>query len=83
MFPISNGMNIKKGDNVVVITGADSGKSAKVIRSIPKKEMVVVEGVNEKSKRVRPKKTGEKGQVIKIATPVHISNVRLADKKKK
>lgn len=76
-------MKIKKGDNVKVIAGSDVGKTGKVIRALPKNEMVVVEGVNVKQKRVKPKKTGEKGQAISIATPVHVSNLAITDKTKK
>lgn len=69
-------MKLKKGDNVLVISGKDRGKAAKVLRSFPKEMKVLVEAINLKSKRMRPKKQGEKGQMIKIPAPIDISNVK-------
>jgi large subunit ribosomal protein L24 len=66
---------IKKGDNVKVIAGADKGKTGKVLQVFPKLEMVLVEGVNLKSKNVKAKRDGEKGTIVKKANPIHISNV--------
>lgn len=74
-------MKIKKGDKVIVITGKDKGKSGPVIKSFPKIDMVLVEGVNKKKVHKRPRKSGEKGKIIDRATPVHVSNVKkLKDK---
>jgi large subunit ribosomal protein L24 len=72
-------MKLKKGDNVIVITGKDKGKKGKIIRALPKDNKVIVEGLNMVSKHKRPKKSGEKGQVIKIAMPIHASNVKKAE----
>jgi large subunit ribosomal protein L24 len=66
---------IKKGDNVKVIAGADKGKTGKVLQVFPKLEMVLVEGVNLKSKNVKAKRDGEKGAIVRKANPIHISNV--------
>jgi len=76
-------MNVKKGDNVIVITGKDKGKTGKVIKALPKMDKVIVEDVNLLTKRIRSKKQGEEGQSVKIASPIHISNVKLASKTKK
>ena len=70
-------MKIKKGDNVLVISGKDAGKTAKILKSLPKEGKILVEGVNLKSKHNRPKKQGEKGQIVKIATPFDVSNVKI------
>lgn len=70
-------MKIKKGDNVLVVSGKDKGKTGKVLRSIPKEMKILVEGVNFKQKHVRPKKQGEKGQVIKSPSPLNVSNVKI------
>ena len=70
-------MKIKKGDNVLIIAGKDKGRTAKILRSLIKEERVLVEGMNTKRKHVRPKKEGEKGQVVVVAFPMHISNVKL------
>lgn len=72
-------MKLKKGDNVIILTGKDKGKKGKIVRSLPKDNKVIVEGLNMVSKHQRPKKTGEKGQVIKIAMPIHASNVKKAE----
>ena len=68
-------MTIKKGDKIKVTTGADKGKSATVLAVFPKENKVLVEGVNLKSKHVRAKRENEKGQTVKKAYPIAISNV--------
>lgn len=74
-------MNIKKGDMVLVIAGKDRGKTGKVLRSLPKRDLVVVEGVNLRKKHQRPSKKSQKGQIIDKTMPVHVSNVSLVDQK--
>lgn len=69
-------MKIKKGDKVIVITGKDKGKSGVILRSFPKTDMVLVEGVNKHKVHKRPKKSNEKGKIVEQATPVHVSNVK-------
>lgn len=68
-------MNIKKGDNVIVKTGKDRGKKGKVLKTFPLLNKVVIEGVNIRRKRQRPRKSNEKGQMMEIPTPVNSSNV--------
>jgi len=70
-------MKIKKGDNILVIAGKDKGKTGKVIKAIPRKLKVLVEGINMKKKHVRPKREGEKGQVVELPSALNISNVKL------
>lgn len=74
-------MKIKKGDNILVIAGKDRGKKGKVIRVFPKKDAVVVEGMNMKKRHKKAKKSRDKGQVIEMAVPFHVSNIALADPK--
>jgi len=74
-------MKIKKGDNVIIITGKDKGKKGKISRVLVEKNRVVVEGANMMKKHQRPRKSGEKGQMIDIAMPIHASNVMIADPK--
>ncbi|MFA5933918.1 MAG: 50S ribosomal protein L24 [Candidatus Paceibacterota bacterium] len=69
---------IKKGDNVIVISGGNKGKKGKVVKSIPSTGKVVIEGVNVKKKHVKARRSGEKGQIIEIALPINASNVKLA-----
>ena len=69
-------MKIKKGDNVIVITGKDKGKKGKIVRVLVKENKVIVEGLNIMKKHQRPRKTNEKGSMINIAMPLHASNVK-------
>lgn len=68
-------MKIKKGDKVVVMAGKDRSKIGKVLRVLPVNNQVVVEGVNVRQRRARPKKAGEKGQVVSMAFPLAASKV--------
>lgn len=70
-------MKIKKGDNVYIISGKDSGKSGKVLKVFPETEKILVEGVFLKKKRQRPKKAGQKGEVVSAASPINASNAML------
>jgi large subunit ribosomal protein L24 len=70
-------MKIKKGDNIEVIAGKDKGKRGKVTHTLPKLLQVVVEGLNIRIKHIRPRKEGEKGQRIEVASPMNVSNVML------
>lgn len=69
-------MNVKKGDTVLVLTGKDKGKKAKILRSFPSVQKVLVEGINIKKKARKARKQGEKGQIVEVATPIHVSNVK-------
>ncbi|MDP2704696.1 MAG: 50S ribosomal protein L24 [bacterium] len=69
-------MSIKKGDNVKILAGKDRGKTGKIIKVLPKRGRVVVEGLQMVKKHIRPKKEGEKGQVVEIPASIHISNVK-------
>ncbi len=70
-------MKIHKGDQVLIISGKDRGRISKVLRVFPKRNGVLVEGINLKKKHIRPKKEGEKGQIVKIPEVLNISNVKL------
>ena len=70
-------MKLKKGDNVLITAGKDKGRTAKIIKSLPKELKVLVEGINLKKKHVRPKREGEKGQVVEIPAPMDVSNVKM------
>ena len=73
-------MQIKKDDTVVVIAGKDKGKTGQVLRTIPKKNKVVVEGVNMQTKHARATRTS--GSEIKhMEGPIDASNVLYYDKK--
>ena len=63
-------MEIKKGDNVVVIAGKEKGKRGKVLETSPKTQRVVVEGVNVVSKHKKPRSAQDKGGIIKQTNPI-------------
>lgn len=65
---------INTGDEVVVIAGNDRGRTGKVIRKVD--DRIVVEGVNVRKKHMRRTQENQKGQIIDIECPLHISNVR-------
>lgn len=68
---------IKKGDTVRVLSGQYRGKTGRVLRVIPKKSRVVVEGVNMIHRHTRPTQRNPKGGIIEKEAPIHMSNVRL------
>jgi large subunit ribosomal protein L24 len=68
-------MRIKKGDNVKVLAGKDRGKTGKVMHVDPKTGRISIEGLNLYKKHVRPKRQGEKGEVVQVARPMNGSNV--------
>jgi large subunit ribosomal protein L24 len=70
-------MKIKKGDRVLIVKGKDRGKKGKVLRGFPKEGKILVEGVNIKKKHRRPRRSGEKGQIVEVSAPIYISNVKL------
>lgn len=70
-------MKIKKEDTVLVIAGKYRGKVGKVLKTYPKKEKILVEGVNMVKKHQKPRKAGEKGSIIQMPSPIHVSNVKL------
>lgn len=74
-------MKIKKGDKVIVVTGKDRGKSGKVLRALPQKDRVIVEGVNVVKRHQRATKQRQSGQIVDKTLPVHVSNVMIADPK--
>jgi large subunit ribosomal protein L24 len=67
--------HIKKGDMVQIIAGSHKGATGKVLRVIPDKDQIVIEGHNRKYKHVRPSKRNPQGGRIQIERPMHISNV--------
>jgi len=70
---------VKRGDQVMVITGADKGKTGRVLRMIPDRNRVVVEGINRVWKHVRPSQRHPQGGRIQKDAPIHISNVMPID----
>ncbi|MEL6803159.1 MAG: 50S ribosomal protein L24 [Bacteroidota bacterium] len=75
-------MKIKKGDSVIVIAGKDKGKTGTVLEAFPRREAVLIEGINIKTKHQKNRRRGSMGQVIEKNAPVHVSNVALVEGKK-
>ena len=69
-------MHVKKDDKVIVLTGKDKGKTGNVVKSLPKENKVIVSGVNVLKVHQKPRKSGEKGQIIDKTMPIHVSNVK-------
>jgi len=72
-------MKIKKGDNVIIIAGASKGKKGKVLKALPALNKVVVEGANMRKKAHKSKKKGDPSQILDVAMPIHVSNVKKID----
>lgn len=68
-------IRIKKGDTVKIITGKDRGKTGKVLRVDVKTERILIDGLNVFKKHARPRKQGEKGEIVSVPRPVQASNV--------
>jgi large subunit ribosomal protein L24 len=71
-------LKIKKGDNVIVITGRDKGKTGEVLRVFPTDSRVIVQGVNIAKRHTKPR-MGEPGGVIDKELAIHVSNVAHVD----
>ena len=76
-----NKVHIRKGDNVIVIAGADKGKTGKVLEVLKKEDRVIVEGRNIVSRSTKPSAKTPNGGIIQKEAPIHISNVSLIDPK--
>jgi large subunit ribosomal protein L24 len=76
-------MLIKKGDKVQVITGKDKGKTGVVLAALPKKDRVIVEGVNMVKKHTKPSQANQQGGIVEFEAPIHVSNVAILDPKEK
>ncbi len=72
---------IKKGDQVVVLSGKDKGKTGEVIQSMPKDGKVVVSGVNVATRHRKPTQMNPQGGLERREAPMHVSKVAIADPK--
>ena len=70
-------MKLRKGDRVKVIAGKDLGKDGVIMRVIPEKDRVIVEGVNVAKKHQRPTRATMQAGIIDKDMPIHVSNVAL------
>lgn len=74
-------LHIKKGDTVKVLSGADNGKTGKIINVDREKGRAFVEGVNLVSKHTKPSAANPQGGIVKREASVHISNLMVIDSK--
>ncbi|MBA2564772.1 MAG: 50S ribosomal protein L24 [Gemmatimonadetes bacterium] len=72
-------MKLRKGDDVVVISGEDRGKRGKVLRVVREKQRVVVQGVNFIRRHSRPSQANPQGGIVEREAALHVSNVMLVD----
>ena len=70
-------MKIKKGDQVIILSGKDRAKKGRVLQVFVKEARVIIEGANLRKKHVKPKKSGEKGEIVSVPSAMNISNVKL------
>ena len=76
-------MNLLAGDKVIVIAGADKGKTGVIQKVYPKLNKVVVENVNVHKKHKKPTQANPEGSIVEIYAPIDASNVMLVDPKTK
>ena len=76
-------MKVKVGDNVVVLTGKDKGKTGRIIKTLRKENKVVVEGINMVKKHIKPNRMNEVGSIVDVEAPIHVSNVKVVAEEKK
>ena len=68
-------MHVKKGDTVLVIAGDNRGKTGRVLKTIPAKNRVIVEGVNFIVRHTRPTQVNPRGGRVEKEAPIHASNL--------
>ena len=74
-------MHVTKGDLVVILSGDDKGKRGKVLRALPKKGRVVVDGINVVKRHRKARQQGEESQIVSFPAPISVSKVMLLDPK--
>ena len=72
---------IKKGDTVVVLSGKDKGQTGTVSKVMPKEGKILVDGVNVMTRHRKPSQTNPQGGIDRVAAPMHIAKVAIADPK--
>ena len=71
-----NNLHVKTGDNVMIISGKDKGKTGKVLQTSPKEGKVIVEGLNMVTKHVKPRRQGEQGGIVKAEGHARLPQMR-------
>jgi len=70
-------MKLKKGDNVLIIGGKDRGRKGKILEVLPKEARIVVDGMNIHKKHTKPKRQGQKGEIIEVPASFDASNAKI------
>ncbi|MBN9562023.1 MAG: 50S ribosomal protein L24 [Alphaproteobacteria bacterium] len=70
---------LRKGDRVVVISGAEKGKRGEIVRMLPKADRAVVQGVNVATKHTKARGIGQPGGIVQQEASIHLSNLMLVD----
>lgn len=68
---------LKRNDKVMIISGKDKGKTGKILKIFAEKQKLVVEGLNLYKRHIKPRRQGEKGQIIQMPMPLYLSKVLL------
>ena len=74
-------MNVKKDDTVLIICGNDKGRRGRVLRVLPEKDRVIVEGARMMKKHTKPTQRDPQGGIVEREASIHISNVMVVDPK--
>ena len=75
-------MRLKKNDTVRIIAGKDKGRTGKIIQIDPVSERVIVQGANMVMKTMKKRNAQDKGGIMEVEAPIHVSNVQLVSKDK-
>jgi len=78
---MKNKLRVRRGDNVVVITGKYKGVKGRILKVFPKDERVIVENVNFVKRHTKPRSRTQQGGIIEKEAPIHVSNVMLFNSK--
>ncbi len=78
--PVQKKFHVKKGDEVVVISGTERGKRGRIIAVLRKKQRVIVEGVKMIKRHMRKSQQYPQWQIVEREGTIHISNVMKADR---
>ncbi len=70
-------LHVKKDDMVIILSGKDKGKQGKILQALPKKDKIIVEGVNKVKRHTKPSQQAPKGGIISKEAPMHVSKVML------
>lgn len=76
-------MKLRVGDTVIVIAGSEKGKTGEIVQILRKEDRVIVEGVNNVTKHIKPSQADPEGGIVVREAPIHVSNVAYYDSKAK